>query len=95
MLFYLECEFPEFIAKCLREHVELLKQGKNYLQIDVDQILEDIFIICESFCTVSFVSVLLRCNRVILVLASAPKENENIVWLEKCPLFLSHCYSLY
>lgn len=45
-------------------------------------------LICGNFHYISFVSVYLQYNRVVLVLVSAVKENENInVWLEEYPYF--------
>ena len=52
-------------------------------------IIEDISLIRDSFSFISYQSIHLRCNRAALVLASAAKENEEvIVWLEECPSFL-------
>ena len=46
-------------------------------------------LICDQFVSLSFISVLLKCNCVALALASATKENEEaIVWLEEYPFFL-------
>ena len=45
-------------------------------------------LICGNFHSISFVSVYLRCNRVVLVLVNVAKENEKVnVWLEEYPSF--------
>ena len=50
-------------------------------------ILEGINLIYGSFC--SFVSVLLKCNRATLALATVAKEKgETYSWFEECPSFL-------
>ena len=54
--------------------------------LEVAWIIEDIGLIRDSFSFISFHSIPLRCNRAALALASAAKENEEvIVWLEKYP----------
>ena len=51
----------------------------------VPWILEDIMLICDQFVSISFVFILLKCNRATLALASATKENEEAI------ISLSHC----
>ena len=53
--------------------------------LEVPWILEDIMLIRDQFVSISFVFVLLKCNRATLALASATKENEEAI------ISLSHC----
>ena len=58
-------------------------------------ILDYVALICESFYTISFISVPLGCNKAILTLTSVAKENEKVVvWLEEYPSFLFSLYNM-
>ncbi|KAL0013241.1 hypothetical protein SO802_000310 [Lithocarpus litseifolius] len=84
LLFCQNISFTKIIA----ELVDLLNSDR-ICSLEVAWILEDIKLICEHFVDISFVSVLLKCNRVALALASVAKENEEaIVRIEECLSFL-------
>ena len=75
-----ECNFVE---------LEDLLNSNRICCLEAAWIIEEISLIRYSFPFISFHSIPLPCNRAALVLASAAKEDEEvIVWLEECPSFL-------
>ena len=75
-----ECNFAKL--------VNLLNLDRIY-RLEAAWIIEDISLIRDSFSFISFHSIPLQCNHIVLALISAAKENEEvIVWLEECPSFL-------
>ena len=75
-----ECNFAELVNLLNSDRICCLEGA---------WIIEDISLIRDSFSFISFHIIPLWCNRATLALASAAKENEEvIVWLEECPSFL-------
>ena len=91
-LLFCQCtSFSKVIVECnFAELLDLLNSDRRteFCSLEAAWIIEDICLIRDSFYFISFDSILLRCNRIALARASATKEDETIVQLEKCHFFL-------
>ena len=93
LLFCQNTSIHKVMVECNFAKLVNLLNSDRICCLEAAWIIEDIGLIRDSFSFISFHSIPLRCNRVALALASAAKENEEvIVWLEECPSFLfPHC----